>query len=266
MKITDLNEINKAAYLSCLEEWSDEMKERGNHKECWYNKIKDKGLGVKLAETENGTVVGMVQYVPIEYAPAEGKDLYFINCIWVHGYKKGQGNFQKKGIGKNLLQAAEEDVKQKGASGLAAWGLALPFWMKASWYKKQGFVKADRQGISVLLWKPFIENATPPKWIEKKKFTPELTPGKVTISLFINGWCNAFNIVAERVKKIARELGDDVIIREYDTFEKNSMKILGKSDELFIDTKKINTGPPPSYEKLKKIVTKKVARIQKKNT
>ena len=30
---------------------------------------------------------------------------------------------------------------------MAVWGVALPFWMKASWFKKQGYRKVDRQGI-----------------------------------------------------------------------------------------------------------------------
>ena len=51
--------------------------------------------------------------------------------------KQGVGNMQKRGTGIALLAAAEEDVKSRGADGLVAWGIALPFWMKASWYKKQ---------------------------------------------------------------------------------------------------------------------------------
>lgn len=110
MKVIDLTEDYKQLYFLCLEDWSEEMKEAGDHKEVWYNKMKDKGLGVKLALDDNGKVGGMIQYIPIENSLAEGKDLYFINCIWIHGYKKGRGNFQKKGMGKALLQAAEDDV------------------------------------------------------------------------------------------------------------------------------------------------------------
>jgi N-acetylglutamate synthase-like GNAT family acetyltransferase len=152
----------------CLEDWSDEMKEAGDHKELWYNKMKDKGLGVKIAVTEDDKVVGMIQYVPLEYSTAEGDNLYFINCIWVHGYKEGVGNFQKKGIGKRLIKAAEEDVRSKGAKGLVAWGLSIPVFMRASWFKKQGYVKVDKQSISVLLWKPFSNDAIPPKMIRQK--------------------------------------------------------------------------------------------------
>ena len=63
MEIIDLEEKYKETYLVCLEDWSDEMKEAGNHKELWYNEMKNKGLGVKLA-LENEKVVGMIQYLP----------------------------------------------------------------------------------------------------------------------------------------------------------------------------------------------------------
>lgn len=53
-------------------------------------------MRVKLALNESEAVGGMIQYVPIEHSLVEGKDLYFINCIWVHGHKKGRGNFQRR--------------------------------------------------------------------------------------------------------------------------------------------------------------------------
>ena len=168
MDIIDLNEKYKQTYLVCLENWSDEMKEAGDHKSNWYDEMKNKGLGVKLA-IEMDQVVGMIQYLPIEYSFIEGENLYFIMCIWVHGYKEGVGNYQKRGIGKALLKVAEEEAKSKGGKGMVAWGLSLPFWMKAKWFKKNGYTKVDKQGMQILLWKPFTENAIPPKWIIQKK-------------------------------------------------------------------------------------------------
>lgn len=131
MKVIDITEEHKQLYFACLEDWSEEMKEAGDHKETWYNKMKDKGLSVKLAIDDNGEVGEMIQYVPIEHSFVEGSDLYFIKCIWVHGYKKGRGNFQKRGMGKALLQAAETDARANGAKGIVAWDMSLPFWMKA---------------------------------------------------------------------------------------------------------------------------------------
>ena len=261
MKVIDLTDENKNLYFVCLEDWSEEIKEAGNHKELWFDKMKDKGLGVKFALDDSGQIGGMIQYIPIELSPAEGKDLYFINCIWVHGHKKGRGNFQKKGMGKALLKAAEENAKTKGAKGMVAWGVSLPFWMKASWFRKRGYKKVDKQGMQVLLWKQFDENASPPGWIKEKK-KPEAIPGKVTVTAFLNGWCPAMNMVFERAKRAASEIGDTVVFQEMDTFDRETFLEWGISDALFINGKQVRTGPPPSYEKIKKKIVKRVQKVK----
>lgn len=262
MKITDLTEEHQKLYFVCLEDWSDEMKDAGDHKETWFHKMKNKGLRVKIALDENEKVGGMIQYTPIEHSFAEGKDLYFIHCIWVHGYKKGRGDFQKKGMGRALLQAAEDDAKALGAKGMAAWGIPLPFWMKASWFKKKGYIKADKQGFlgGVLLWKPFAEDAIPPKWPKQKK-KPGKIPGKVVVTCFINGWCPVQGMTFERAKRAVSEFGDKAIFQGINTFDRETMLEWGISDALYIDGKKVSTGPPLSYEKIKKKIEKKVNKL-----
>ena len=259
MKIIDLQEKYNTSYFLCLEDWSDEIKEAGNHKEIWFNKMKEKGLRVKLA-LEKEKVIGMIQYLPIEYSFADGKDLYFINCIWVHGYKQGVGNHQRKGAGKALLQSAEDDVKSRKYKGIVAWGVSLPFWMKASWYKKQGYTKVDKDGVAVLLWKSFTDDALPPKWIKEKK-RPGKPVNKVVITAFKNGWCPAQNIVYERAKIASNEFGDQVEFQEIDTFDREVFLNWGISDALFINEKKIRTGPPPPYDKIRKKIARKVKKL-----
>ena len=261
MKIIDLTEEHRQDYLCCLEDWSGEMEEAGDHKKTWYEAMKDQGLGVKLAVDDDGRVGGMIQYLPIELSFIQGDDLYFIHCIWVHGYKKGRGNFQKRGMGKAMLKAAEADVKSKGAKGIAAWGIRFPFWMKASWFKKQGYEKVDRDGMAVLLWKPFTDDASPPRWIRRRK-NPETTPGKVTVTAFINGWCPAQNIVFERAKRAASEFGDEVIFREINTFDRETFLEWRIVDGLYIDSKRVRTGPPPSFKKIKKKIAKRVKKVK----
>ncbi len=262
MKIIDLANEYQKLYFVCLEDWSDEMKEAGDHKENWYHKMKNKGLQVKLALDDSGEVGGMIQYTPVEHSFAEGEDLYFINCIWVHGHKQGRGNFQKKGMGRALLQAAEDDVQVMGAKGIAAWGIPLPFWMKAAWFRKQGYAKVDKQGFlgPVLLWKPFTVDAKPPKLIRQKK-KPETTPGKVTVTGFLNGWCPAQSLVFERAKRAAAEFGDKVVFRGIDTFDRETFSEWGLTDALFIDNKQVWTGPPPTYEKIKKMIAGRVNKL-----
>ena len=63
MKVIDLTDEHKQLYFVCLEDWCEEMKEAENHKEIWYNEMKDKGLRVKLALAENEQVGGMIEYI-----------------------------------------------------------------------------------------------------------------------------------------------------------------------------------------------------------
>ncbi len=261
MQIIDLTENHLPIYFCCLEDWSEEMKEAGDHKQQWFGKMKDKGLRVKLA-VDDDKVCGMIQYIPIEYSNAEGKDLYFINCVWVHGYKnRGIGNYQKKGIGKSLLKAAEDDAQSRNAKGVAAWGISLPFWMKASWFRKQGYVKVDKVGPGVLLWKPFAEDAAPPKWIKEKK-RPKKSGGKVSVTAFMNGWCPAQNLVFERAKRAVSEYGPEVEFQAIQTCDRDLFLEWGIADGLFIDGKQIRTGPPPSYKKIRKEIEKRVKKLR----
>ncbi|RPI41686.1 MAG: N-acetyltransferase [Bacteroidetes bacterium] len=259
MKIIDLNEQYAGTYCHCLEDWNDEMKEAGTHKECWYRAMKDKGLGVKLALNEKEEAVGMIQYIPVEYSYAEGKDLHAILCTWVHGYKKGVGNYQKKGIGKSLLLAAEEDARTKGAKGMVAWGLSIPVWMKASWYRKQGYREVDRNGFlgPALVWKPFTGDASPPKWIRKRK-RPERSKAPLVVTGFINGWCPAGNIAFERARRAAAGFGERVSFREVRTSDRAVFLEWGISDAVFIGDRQVGMGPPPGIEKIRKTIRKQL--------
>ncbi len=261
MNIINLSSQHEPLYYCCLEDWSDEIKGAGNHKELWYNNQKDKGIRVKLAMNDEGTIGGMIQYMPIEHTFIQGNDLYVILCIWVHGYKKGRGNFQKRGMGKALLEAAENDVKTIDSKGIVAWGISLPFFIRASWFKKHGFEVVDKDGIIRLLWKPFSKDAQKPSLIKQKK-SPDKIDGKVNISLFKNGWCPAQNLVYERAKRAISEFEDKVVVNEYDTTDRSILNEWGISDALFIDNKKVRTGPPPSFETIQKKIRRKVKKLK----
>lgn len=262
MKVIDLTPEYVKTYLMCFEDWSDEMKEAGNHKYNWYEEMKDKGLGVKIALDDKGNAYGMIQYVPIEFSPATGENLYFIDCIWVHGYKEGVGNQQKKGTGIALLEAAEKDVKSRGADGIVCWGISMPFWMKASWYKKHGYSKVDKNAMAVLLWKPFTADAKKPKWISKiKEPSPNQHPGKVTVTAFYNARCNVDCITLERARRAANTFGDKVEFISINTHDKEKRLEWGATTGLYIEGKNIANGPPLSYEKIHKKIEGQVHKI-----
>ena len=264
MEIIDLSPEYENTFCKCLEDWSDDMKEAGDYKKTWLEKKKHQGLSVKLARDEQGRIVGMIQYVPVEFSPVMGKDLYYIYCIWVHGYEKGVGDNQDRGIGKLLLESAEQDCRELGAGGIAAWGILLPFFMRSKWFKKHGYKKADRDGFIELVWKPFSENAVPPALIKMKK-KPAVENGLVTVTCFRNGWCPAQNLACERMKRAAAGYGSRIRYVEIDTDIKANLDEWGIGDAIFVDDREINTGPPPSYQKLQKILKKKMKKTMKKN-
>lgn len=263
MEILDYTDEHAPAYHCCLEGWSSEMAEAGGHKARWHDAVRDRGLRVKLARDDDGAIAGMIQYLPIEHAFAEGEDLYMVLCIWVHGHKQGVGNRQKRGMGRALLAAAEADARERGAKGMAAWGLWLPFWMRASWFRKNGYRTADRDGARVLVWKPFTGDARPPRWLTQVPLPPVGTEDAVRVTAFLNGWCPAQNIAYERARRAAETFGDRVVFETAYTTEKEAMRAWGQADALFIDGRPVRTGPPPSVESLRKQMERALRRKAK---
>lgn len=125
-----------------------------------------RGLVVKVALDHDGAPAGMIQALPIEQTFVDGRDLLMVLCIWVHGRTEGVGNRQHSGLGSALLRALEaESQRSDRYRGLAAWGLAVPMWMRADWYLRHGFQRAQRQGMMRLVYKAFDEDVVPPRWI-----------------------------------------------------------------------------------------------------
>jgi GNAT superfamily N-acetyltransferase len=263
MQIVDLDTENKPLFCMCLEDWQEDadMKAAGARRQLWVDRFASRGVRGKLAVNDAGTLAGMIQYLPIEESTVDGTGLQFITCIWVHGHPQGRGNLQGHGLGRALLAAAEDDARALGAKGMAAWGLWLPFWMKASWFKKHGYRAVDRNGMASLLFKRFEAEARPPRWFRRSKKPIELQSGRVNVTSFANGWCTVGLLTAERARRAASEFADRVVFREIDTSEHQTVAEWGLADALFVDGKQVNIGPPPTVEKLHKIIAKRVARL-----
>lgn len=166
---------------------------------------------------------------------------------------------------KDLLQAAEVDVKALGAKGLAAPAIFLPLWMKACWFKNQRYQKVDKNGMRILLWKPFVDQATPSRWIRTKK-RPSTILGKIGVTPFINDWCPAQNMVFERMKRASMELWNKVAFQEIHTHPHKTFLEWGISNGIYIDGNEWHTGPSSKYKKIKKILTRKMKELKSVNT
>lgn len=261
MRIIDLIPEYEPTFFACLKDWEQE-RAVGDHKRRWYAKMKARGLRVKLALDDAGRATGMIQVVPIEHSRAEGSDLAFIQCIWVHGYDEGMGNVQGRGTGEALLQATEDDARSRGTKGMAAWGLPVPDWMPVAWYEKHGYVEVDRMGYDVLVWKPFQDDARPPRWVRRKK-TPAAIPGQVTVTAFINGWCQAGCGTFELVRRAAAAFGEQVVFREIDTSDRSVFLEWGIQDAVFVDDDCISDGPPLGYEQVKAEIERRLKAVHR---
>jgi len=260
MRVVDLTEDRKDLFCLCLEDWSAEAKEAGPKRREWLDRSEKLGLRAKLALDDAGVEGGMIQYGPIEHSPVDGEGLYFVYCIHVHEHEQGRGDFRGKGMGRALLYSAEEDARSRGATGMAVWGLTIPVWMRASWFRKQGYKNADRQGVSQLLWKPFTDGAKPPRWFPSTGRLPEPVEGKVNVTAFTSGWCMVQNLVYERAKKACADIGDSVDFVEIDTTDRSAIAEWGFSDVVLVDGRKLQKGPPLSYAKVHKAIAKRARR------
>lgn len=261
-RVRDLAERDLPTYLVCLEDWSEEMHEAGDHKARWYAQMRDEGLRVKLAVDDEDRPVGMIQYLPIDRSQMIGEGLYVILCIWVHGHGPGVGDMQGHGIGTVLLNEAERDARMRGATGMAAWGLRLPVWMKASWFRKHGYRTADRDGVRELVWKPFTPTARPPQWIETHP-VPVGEPGAVDVVAYRTGWCPAANLVYERARRASEELGDDVHFITIDTSDRDTLLRCGHADEVFVDGRRLQKGAPPSMTTVRRRIARQLDRSRR---
>jgi lipoprotein signal peptidase/GNAT superfamily N-acetyltransferase len=258
--VRDLVEADCPLYFVCLEDWSPEMREAGDHKAEWYREKRDRGLRVKLARDEDGAVAGMIQYLPVEEAPqVEGRGAYFVLCIWVHGHRQGVGDRRRRGLGRALLAEAEADARRLGATGMAAWGLTLPVWMRARWFRRHGYRPVERDGMAMLVWKPFAAGSEPPRWVRPRR-PVEPGSGRVRVTAFVSGWCPALNLAAERARRAALAREGSVDFELVNTRPPEVRAAWGIADGVFIDGRRLSFGPPPPYQRVLRTIDRAVRR------
>ena len=124
-------------------------------KEWIKNKLKDGHVFRKL--NARGKI--FIEYEPIETAwvPINGKNYEYIYCLWV------AGSFKGKGIGKELLEYAINDSKEKGMSGICTISSKKkkPFIGDKKFFLHYGFKVIDEIGDYELLALQFDESETP---------------------------------------------------------------------------------------------------------
>ena len=100
-----------------------------------------------------------IEYEPIETAwtPVVGKNYEYIYCLWV------AGSFKSKGIGKELLEYAISDSKEKGKNGICTIvsKKKKPFLGEKKFFEHFGFEVVDSIGEYELLALKFKDGEMP---------------------------------------------------------------------------------------------------------
>ncbi|MFX0029990.1 MAG: hypothetical protein ACFE8B_12315, partial [Candidatus Hermodarchaeota archaeon] len=107
----------------------------------WLRSMEKDGLRVKVALLDD-VHTGFLYIMPIEINPwsIQGKDLMVFPCLVSHS------KFAKKGIGQELIKAAEEEARNQNRKGIATIGYFWDFWfMPANYFLKLGFKVAERR-------------------------------------------------------------------------------------------------------------------------
>lgn len=175
------------------------------------------GFRIKVALL-GGKQVGFAYAIPLEISPwgPLGNDLMVLPCLVVQGKVKG------KGIGRALIKAVEEEARRQSKKGLLVIAYDHDFWfMPEAYFERCGFSpvrcrdSAEFPGArEMIMCKFFDKSAVLPEFSTPKyRFKP--VPGKVVVDLFWNSFCQTSAIEAERVREVAAEFGERVVIREY---------------------------------------------------
>lgn len=246
IQIRDMDETTEYFVGTCSHvNESPEMDACGRRRIAWFHKMFEKGLRVKVAILE-GKPVGFLYVMPIEVSPwgPLGKDLLVIPCLWVINQAKG------KGTGSNLVLEAEKEVSRQNRKGIVTCGYYHDFWfMPAPFFEKMGYKVVDRRtwnageffGDEAILWKTFDPSAEVPKFL-KSNYQYKPVEGKVVIDLFFNTFCQTSGIEAQRVREVAGEFGDKVVLNEYPAEDTTVLHCHQIPRGIFVNGKEIGWG------------------------
>jgi N-acetylglutamate synthase-like GNAT family acetyltransferase len=114
VKIIDINLNNVTGFGLCG--YKNIKQEGYKRKTDWLKKRFKEGMRVKILDSQQDGSVGMIEYVPGEYAwrPVQAKGYMFIHCLFVV-FKK----YKAKGYGSLLVKECLKDAKSQKKHGAA---------------------------------------------------------------------------------------------------------------------------------------------------
>jgi GNAT superfamily N-acetyltransferase len=203
----------------------------------WLRAQREQGLRVKVALLQ-GRPVGFLYLMPIETASwgLVGRELMVIQCLVV------VNEVSRQGIGRALVSAATEETRRQGRKGLTVAAYYHDFWfMPAPFFEKCGFSVVERQGTSAVLWK-VLDPSTSRPGLLSRTFTFRPVRDRVVIDLFWTRSCLTTDTEAQRVRGVAAEFADSVVLREYCSDDPGILSRYGITRAIFINGREVDWG------------------------
>ena len=247
MTAQDERFVASCTHVSETEEWDASRQRRIP----WLRQMQEQGMRVKVALLD-GQHAGFLYLLPIEIAPAGpvGKDLSAIQCLAVRDELKDHG------VGHALIAAAEEEARRQGRKGIVVTAFYHDFWfMPAPFFEGCGFTVARHKGKAAILWKTFDDQAETPAFMEPRyRFAP--VEGAVAIDLFWSRSCLTTDTEAQRVREVAAEFGDAVLLREYCADDPAVRARYGIYRAIYIDGQEVGWGYEAPRDGLREAIRK----------
>ncbi|NIN00244.1 MAG: GNAT family N-acetyltransferase [candidate division Zixibacteria bacterium] len=160
VKIVDINLNNISGFGLCG--YKNVKQEGYKRKTDWLKKRFKEGMKVKILDSPQDGSVGMIEYVPGEYAwrPVQAKGYMFIHCLFVVFNR-----YKEKGYGSLLVKECLKDAKSQNMHGVAV-VTRKGTWMAGNGlFLKLGFEVVDKAPPDFdLLAKKFKKGSASPRF------------------------------------------------------------------------------------------------------
>jgi GNAT superfamily N-acetyltransferase len=230
---------------------SEEIDGAADRRLSWINDMKDDGMVVKVA-TIDSHHAGFLYMMPVEICPwgPLGKDLMTFPCLYV------KDEFQGEGVGEALIAEAEAETKRQKRKGLVTIGYYNDFWfMPGTFFEKIGFEVARKKGKYAILWKVYDKSVDPPRFFNRN-YEYQPIEGKVVIDLFYHSFCLTANTEFQRVREIADEYGDKIVLNEYNADNREILLKYQIPRAIFINGEEIGWGYEAPKDGLREAIEK----------
>lgn len=251
VKIRDMESADEYFVGTCSHvNESNEIDACGKKRVSWLKRRRDDGLRAKVALVA-GRPVGFLYTMPIEVCPwgPVGQELMAMPCLYVLNRAAG------KRVGRDMVGAAVEEARGMDRKGLTTTAYYHDFWfMPASYFEAIDFTTVKRRGNEALMWRVIDEAAEPPDFLTRNYHFDRI-PGKVVIDLFWNMFCTTSALEAERVREVAAEFGNDVVLNEYPADDPDILARYQIPRAIYINGKEVSWGYNAPRDGLRRAVS-----------